>query len=79
MNIHLHGFNLLEFLARTPLFSVLPGDELERVANSCRLRSFNKGDDVFRVGAPCEAGVIDLACFGAWTSSSIKSPVSNLR
>lgn len=55
MNIHLHGFNLLEFLARTPLFSVLPGDELERVANSCRLRSFNKGDDVFRVGAPCEA------------------------
>lgn len=46
---------MLGFLARTALFSVLSGQELQRVALACQLRSFSKGEDIFRVGAPCEA------------------------
>ncbi len=43
------------FLAGSPLFSGLSADELARIAKSCQIRSYIKGDMIFRVGEACDA------------------------
>ena len=47
-------FDLPRYLAVLPLFSDLDTPELERLARGCQLRRFGRGEDIFRVGEPCE-------------------------
>ncbi len=49
------NFDIPRFLAVLPLFSDIGAPERERLAQSCQLRRFERGDMVFRVGEPCEA------------------------
>ena len=51
----LRAFDLPRYLAVLPLFCDLSRPELERVASGCQLRRLGRGDNVFRVGEPCEA------------------------
>jgi len=51
----LRAFDLPRYLAVLPLFCDLSRPELERVATGCQLRRLGRGDNVFRVGEPCEA------------------------
>jgi CRP-like cAMP-binding protein len=48
------AFDLARYLAVLPLFSDLDAPELERLAQGCQLRRFGRGEDIFRVGEPCE-------------------------
>ncbi|MDI1244319.1 MAG: Crp/Fnr family transcriptional regulator [Rhodoferax sp.] len=50
-----HFFDMPRFLAGSPLFSGLSPDELARIAKSCHIKSYDKGEMVFRVGEACEA------------------------
>ena len=48
-------FAMPRFLAGSPLFSGLSPDELERIAQSCQIKSHAKGDMIFRLGEACDA------------------------
>ena len=48
------GFDIPRYLAVLPLFSDLTPPELERIALGCSLRRLVHGNDVFRVGQPCD-------------------------
>ena len=47
-------FDLPRYLSVLPLFQEMAPDELGRLAAGCRLRRLVRGDNVFRVGDPCE-------------------------
>jgi len=44
---------VVELLSRIPLFSGLAGDELQRLAQGCRLRSYPRDNILFHKGDPC--------------------------
>jgi len=46
-------FDLPRYLGVLPLFSDLSRPELERLALGCQVRRYGRGDNVFRVGEPC--------------------------
>ena len=48
------SFDLPRYLAVLPLFQEMTPAELQRLAEGCRLRRLARGDNVFRVGEPCE-------------------------
>ncbi|MDP2255327.1 MAG: Crp/Fnr family transcriptional regulator [Polaromonas sp.] len=48
-------FDMLRYLSVLPLFSNLSQLERERLAQSCQLKRFVRGDMVFRVGEECDA------------------------
>lgn len=48
------NFDLPRYLAVLPLFQEMTPAELQRLAEGCRLRRLARGDNVFRVGEPCE-------------------------
>lgn len=48
------SFDLPRYLAVLPLFQEMTPPELQRLAQGCRLRRLARGDNVFRVGEPCE-------------------------
>ena len=48
------GFDLPRYLSVLPLFHDLAPEELQRMACGCVLRRLARGEDVFRVGEPCE-------------------------
>lgn len=48
------SFDLPRYLSVLPLFTDMHPPELQRLAAGCQLRRFNRGDNVFRVGQPCE-------------------------
>ena len=43
------------FLAGSPLFSGLSPSELSRIAKSCQIKNYAKGEMIFRVGEACDA------------------------
>lgn len=47
-------FDIPRYLANLPLFQEMTPQELQRLAEGCRLRRYARGDCVFRVGMPCE-------------------------
>jgi CRP-like cAMP-binding protein len=47
-------FDLPRYLAVLPLFQEMTPLELQRLAEGCRLRRMVRGDNIFRVGEPCE-------------------------
>lgn len=47
-------FDLPRYLSVLPLFQELTADELHRMAQGSRIRRLARGDNVFRVGEPCE-------------------------
>jgi CRP/FNR family transcriptional regulator, dissimilatory nitrate respiration regulator len=47
-------FDLPRYLSLQPLFTDLSAPERERLAQGCLLRRFERGEDIFRVGDPCE-------------------------
>lgn len=47
-------FDVPRYLAVLPLFQEMTPLELQRLGEGCRLRRFARGEDVFRVGQPCE-------------------------
>lgn len=47
-------FDKPRFLSGSPLFSGLSPDELSRIAKSCQIRSYAKGEMIFSVGEACE-------------------------
>lgn len=47
-------FDLPRYLSVLPLFQEMGIDELQRIAEGCRLRRLVRGDTVFRVGEPCD-------------------------
>lgn len=49
------GFDLPRYLSLQPLFQEMTRDELLRLAEGCTLQRLARGDDIFRVGDPCEA------------------------
>jgi len=49
------GFDLPRYLSLQPLFQEMTRDELARLAEGCTLQRLTRGDDIFRVGEPCEA------------------------
>jgi CRP/FNR family transcriptional regulator, dissimilatory nitrate respiration regulator len=49
------NFDIPRFLAVLPLFTDLDSAELERLAQGCKLRRFERGEMVFRVGDPCNS------------------------
>jgi CRP-like cAMP-binding protein len=49
------GFDLPRYLSLQPLFQEMTRDELARLAEGCTLQRLARGDDIFRVGEPCEA------------------------
>ena len=49
------SFDMPRFLVTSPLFSGLMSDELTRIAKSCQIRSYTKGEMVFSLGEACEA------------------------
>jgi CRP/FNR family transcriptional regulator, dissimilatory nitrate respiration regulator len=50
----LRVFNIPRYLSLQPLFTDLSPTELGRLAQGCELRRFARGEDIFRVGEPCE-------------------------
>ena len=50
----LRSFDLPRYLAVLPLFQEMTPPELQRLAEGCRLRRLARGEDVFRLGEPCE-------------------------
>jgi CRP-like cAMP-binding protein len=48
------SFDLPRYLAVLPLFQEMTPLELQRLAEGCRVRRLARGDDVFRVGEPCD-------------------------
>jgi CRP-like cAMP-binding protein len=48
------SFDLPRYLAVLPLFQEMTPPELQRLAEGCRLRRLARGDNVFRLGEPCE-------------------------
>jgi len=42
-----------DILTRTPLFSDLPGDDLHRLAQGCRVEHYDRGNILFHKGDPC--------------------------
>ena len=50
----LRVFNIPRYLSLQPLFTDLSPAELDRLAQGCVLRRFGRGDDIFRVGQPCQ-------------------------
>lgn len=48
------GFDLPRYLSLQPLFQEMTHEELVRLAVGCTLKRLGRGDDVFRVGQPCE-------------------------
>jgi CRP-like cAMP-binding protein len=48
------SFDIPRYLAVLPLFQEMSPEELQRLAEGCRLRRYSRGDTVFRVGEPCE-------------------------
>lgn len=56
-----HFFDMPRFLATSPLFSGLSPDELARIAKSCQIRSYAKGEMIFSLGEACEAFHIVVA------------------
>ncbi|EHR69561.1 cAMP-binding protein [Burkholderiales bacterium JOSHI_001] len=49
------GFDLPRYLSLQPLFQEMTPDELARLAEGCTLQRLARGDDIFRVGQPCDA------------------------
>lgn len=47
-------FDLPRYLSVLPLFQEMTPHELERLAQGCRLTRLARGENVFRVGDPCE-------------------------
>ncbi len=47
-------FDLPRYLAVLPLFQEMTPAELQRLAEGCRLRRMARGDNIFRIGEPCE-------------------------
>lgn len=50
----LSRFDLPRYLSMLPLFQEMQPDELQRLAQGSRLRQFARGEDVFRIGEPCD-------------------------
>jgi CRP-like cAMP-binding protein len=50
----LRVFNIPRYLSLQPLFTDLSPAELDRLAQGCVLRRFGRGEDIFRVGQPCQ-------------------------
>jgi CRP/FNR family transcriptional regulator, dissimilatory nitrate respiration regulator len=48
------NFDVPRYLAVLPLFQEMTPVELKRLAEGCRLRRLGRGEDVFRIGQPCE-------------------------
>lgn len=48
------SFDLPRYLSVLPLFQEMTAMELQRLAQGCRLSRLARGDNVFRVGEPCE-------------------------
>lgn len=48
-------FDMTRFLASSPLFSGLLQEEVTRMAQSSQLKTYAKGQMIFRVGEPCDA------------------------
>lgn len=48
-------FDIPRLLGVLPLFSDIGRPELERLAQGCQLRRFERGEMVFRMGEPCDA------------------------
>jgi CRP/FNR family transcriptional regulator, dissimilatory nitrate respiration regulator len=48
-------FDIPRYLAQLPLFSDLEPAQRERLAVGCRMRRVARGDEVLRVGDPCDA------------------------
>lgn len=48
------SLDIPRYLSALPLFQEMDAAELQRLAGGCRLRSLARGQDVFRVGMPCE-------------------------
>lgn len=48
-------FDMPRYLAGSPLFSGLSSNELSRIAQSCQIRSYTKGEMIFSLGEACEA------------------------
>lgn len=55
MKMDVEQFDMPRYLSVLPLFSDLSQLERERLAQSCQLRRFTRGDMVFRVGEACDA------------------------
>lgn len=49
------GFDLQCYLSLQPLFQEMTGQELARLADGCNLQRLARGEDLFRVGEPCQA------------------------
>jgi CRP-like cAMP-binding protein len=49
------NFDIPRFLGVLPLFSDIQRPELERLAQGCQLRRFERGEMVFRMGEACDA------------------------
>ncbi len=47
-------FDIPRYLSTLPIFQEMNGAELSRLAEGCRLRTFGRGEAVFRVGMPCK-------------------------
>jgi CRP-like cAMP-binding protein len=54
MPMETRRFDVPRYLAVLPLFQEMTPHELERLAEGCRLRRFTRGEDVFRIGEPCD-------------------------
>lgn len=48
------SFDVPRYLSVLPLFTDMSAAELQRLAAGCQLRRLGRGDNVFRVGQPCE-------------------------
>lgn len=55
MTLAANFFDMPRFLATSPLFSGLSHDELSRIAKSCQIRSYAKGEMIFSLGEACDA------------------------
>ena len=49
-----HTIDVPSYLSVLPLFHEMRPTELERIADSVVLRQLERGDEIFRVGQPCE-------------------------
>lgn len=48
------SFDVPRYLSVLPLFQEMTAIELRRLADGCRVRRLARGDNVFRVGEPCD-------------------------
>lgn len=48
------NFDVPRYLSVLPLFQEMSSEELQRLAQGCRLRRLTRGEDVFRLGEPCD-------------------------